>query len=126
MFSRDATTVIAYRNFRFFRIGREGENYFAALGGEADGVIDQVTDGASKKNGIGIDLTLTETTNGQVSLIGDHFIVGSDLFERGPAIEEGSVDGAFGRFGAREKKEIIDDCGKPRALRNVRFDHGLI
>ena len=72
---------------------------------------------------VGEDLSFTGAGNGELLFLGDWFVELGDLFDGGAPGKRGGVDMAFGRFGAGEKEEIIDDVAKPLAFRDGRLDH---
>src|SRR5690348_8004918 len=126
MFWRDAGTGVPNGNFGAGFDRTKQDSNLAVFRRESQRVLDQIADGAIEQKRVRKNFPAAFTFYRDVSVFGRYFVERANFIESEAAIESRPVHLLFGRFGAGEKQQVINDPGQTLALRRRRFDDASI
>ena len=111
----DPATGIFHRDFGSSRVARRDRNRDpAAIGREANRVIDQIADRAPEENRVGLNFAFAADRRSEPAFLRDRFIVGGDFSDRGPAVEGASCT-LLSAASARARKSRLSIIPESRA-----------
>ena len=108
MLQRYAGAGISHRNFGPAGLGRDGHDNFSAIGREAQGVLNQITERSANEQGIRFECILALASHHDLSLLRCRLIIGRNFFQAGACVETADLNLAIGRFRPRQKKQVVD------------------
>src|SRR5947207_13752898 len=107
MLGGDAGAIVDDRDFGAAVTARDVDLDFAAMGGEAQRVIDEIVDRTLEQNRIGIDFSIAAANDGNLSVFGHGPIKAGDFLAGGAGIEFFSLNWFARGIDPRDKKKII-------------------